>query len=353
MNTSKKEVYCRKVNNSVDCLADKDGKLNFGTYNKAIPQINMIEARRPLGYPAFKRFEKFRLKEWEAFQAGNERLFIFGAIYNAKLSGIICLNVYDREYKKMYKINKIINSSKIKVASGLLDTETKCETKNISMHFYNNLKENEIKIIGDIRKTKVSPEINLDIKGYHTSEPIVTCQPFYKNRGLYSHKSYMTMDGYVILGEERIDFDIDNSYMIIDDHKGYYPWSLKYDWVTGWGENIEGSAFGFNLTDNQVNEQKEYNENCIWIDEKMYPLPPIVVKRDYSDKEVWNIRDEYDMVNIYFYPETKISIKFNCVLIYTDYEAPMGRFEGYFRVNDKQIYVKECFGMGEKKRYRI
>jgi len=36
-------------------------------------------------------------------------------------------------------------------------------------------------------------------------------------------------------GRRENSFDFANSYMIIDAHKGYYPWSLKYDWVTGWG----------------------------------------------------------------------------------------------------------------------
>jgi hypothetical protein len=61
--------------------------------------------------------------------------------------------------------------------------------------------------------------------------------------------------------------------MIIDDHKGYYPCVMKYDWITALGYAGNGRLVGFNLTDNQVQDHEKYNENCLWLDGKMYPRP--------------------------------------------------------------------------------
>jgi hypothetical protein len=35
--------------------------------------------------------------------------------------------------------------------------------------------------------------------------------------------------------------------MIIDDHKGYYPCVMKYDWITALGYAGNGRLVGFNL----------------------------------------------------------------------------------------------------------
>jgi hypothetical protein len=353
MEKYKGKHYYREVKEGVDCIVDENGMFNFGTYNKPIPNINMLDAKRPFRNPAPRWFLNYRLKEWEAFQAGNKDIFIFGAIYSAKVSCLICLIIYDRRNKRLYDYEKIVSTSKISIASGLFGSETIGRTKGYYMKFTNNLREDEIGVRAEMDSTDELPKLVLDIKAHHVTEPIVICQPFGKNRGLYSHKNFMPMEGYLILGDEEIVFEKDDSHMIIDDHKGYYPYNMGYDWVTGWGEDEEGNTFGFNLTDNQILDHERYNENCIWIDGKMKVLPPIKVDRKYGDEEVWKIKDNYDMVNIRFYPETKTEIKFNCLVICSDYEAPIGRHEGYFEIDDKRFILKDFFGMGEKKRIRI
>ena len=61
------------------------------------------------------------------------------------------------------------------------------------------------------------------------------------------------------------------------------------------------------------------------------------------------------MVNLWFYPEPKAfkEVKLNLLVVRSDYEAPMGRFKGYFQLKDKKINVENCFGMGEKKKIRV
>ncbi|MCF6460142.1 DUF2804 domain-containing protein [Clostridium sp. Cult3] len=351
----REKTYYRKIHEPIDSVVDDDGMFTFGTYRKAIPNINMLEAKGPFNFPATRSFKKFRLKEWEAFQAGNERIFIFGAIYNAKVAGIALLHIYDRQIKKLYRYEKITSSFNLPtIASGLVDTCTEYEAKKFKMSIHNNLERNEIKVAADIDPMEDLPNVKLVIKCHHTPEPIVICQPFGENRGLYSHKNFMPMEGYMVLGKETLLFDIDNSYMIIDDHKGYYPYNMKYDWTTGWGKDTNGHIFGFNLTDNQIINKEVYNENCLWMDSSMYPLPPIkFYTYKQGEEEKWHIKDDYGMVDLYFYPEIKTEIKVNLLILSIDYEAPMGRIEGQFKSIDTKVDISNCFGMGEKKRFRI
>ncbi|MFY9114560.1 MAG: DUF2804 domain-containing protein [Dethiobacteria bacterium] len=352
---AKKNVYYREVKQGIPSLVDDKGMFNFGTYNQPIPKINMLDAKRPLGFRAPRWYKKFRLKEWEAFQAGNKDVFIFGAVYNAKANGYVLLAVYDRRNEKFYNYEKIMLSFKIKNASGLFNSVSVGEAKNYYLAVKNNLEKDEIYVEGKIGPQDDLPVTRLNIKAYHTGEPIVICQPFAPNRALYSHKNLMPMEGFIAIGDEQIQFDKDDARMVLDDHKGYYPYEMKYDWVTGFAKDEEGNDFGFNLTDNQILNHEKYNENCLWLNGKMNVLPPIKVERFYEKEEKWHITDKYGMVNLWFYPEPKAfkEVKLNLLVVRSDYEAPMGRFKGYFQLKDKKINVENCFGMGEKKKIRV
>ncbi len=345
--------YQRKVEEAIQSLVDENGNFNFGIYKNPIPNINMLSAKEPLGFKAAKGFNNMRLKEWEAFQLGNDNLFIFGAVYNAKISAIICLEIYDRIRKESISILRFVHPSKTRIGMGIMDSITAYETKGFTMKITNYLKKDKIRVFVNIEKTNKWPEVKLDVTGYHIAEPIVVCLPLGDNRAIYSHKSLMSMEGYLSIEDNNIEFNREDSHLIVDDHKGYYPYKLEYDWVTGWGKDDDGNIIGFNLTDNQVIDKENYNENCLWLNGKMYPLPPIKVERKYDKEEVWHIKDEYNMVDIYFCPEAKKEIKFNYLIVYSDYEAPIGSYHGYININDKIIDMKNCFGMGEKKIYRM
>jgi hypothetical protein len=349
------DIYRREVKNSIDYLVDKKGKFQFGTYSEGIKSINMIDAKKPFGFPASKRFKNFRLKEWEAFQAGNDNIFILGAIYNTKATALNQLLIYDKIEDKLYNYRKFCAPWKQVLSNGMYHSESKYISKVFSLTINNNLDEGTITIKANIKGKKDLPDVSLDIVAFHTTEPIVICQPFDDNRGLYSHKALMKMEGKLIFGEKTINFSEDNAFTIIDDHKGYYPFTVKYDWLTGCINNKDKGLIGFNLTNNQIKDHNKFNENCLWANGKMNVLPPVKFRRGIRHgKEVWIVQDKFDKVNIRFYPLTKFDVKFNYGLVYSDYEGPMGKLKGYIKDNnDKKIMLDNFFGMGEKKRYRI
>ena len=69
------------------------------------------------------------------------------------------------------------------------------------------------------------------------------------------------------------------------------PTSMRYDWVTGFGLDQKGRRAGFNLTDNQVRDQVKYNENCLWLNNKIWPLPPVKVTRPQGSGGEWIVQD--------------------------------------------------------------
>ncbi len=343
----------REVSNPPESLVS-NGICNFGTFNGPIKNINILSVKGLFRKPMPKIYKSFRLKEWQAFQAGNKNIFMLGAIYNTKVIGLVVLSIYDRNKRRRYFIKKVVPICKIKIGSGMYHSQSRYTSDDFSMRIKNRIADNRVFIEAKHSKSCDGPEIRLKLECLHTTEPIVVCHPLGKNRPLYSHKALMPMKGILRIDNEEMHFDKSNSFTAIDDHKGYYSKNLKYDWVTGMGYLNDGSLTGFNLTDNQVINKEKYNENCLWINGKMTTLGPIKIKRDYWDTEVWHIQDKYNRIDLNFYPKVKNNIKITLMNMYCDYEGPFGIFEGHIKVTDNNILkVDNCFGMGEKKICRI
>src|SRR5699024_8382613 len=63
--------------------------------------------------------------------------------------------------------------------------------------------------------------------------PMVVSIPFAENRGMYSHKAPMPIEGEITIGGECIEIERGSATLITDDHKGYYGRLMRWDWVVG------------------------------------------------------------------------------------------------------------------------
>jgi hypothetical protein len=163
----------------------------------------------------------------------------------------------------------------------------------------------------------------------------------------------MPMQGSLMLGREKIEFKRNESFAVIDDHKGFYPYEMKYDWVTTAGYDDKGRLVGFNLTDNQSIDAEKYNENCLWVDGKIVLLPPVKFDRPQGVEGEWQIHDRYGMVDLYFKPVDMGKIDMNIGILKVKYFGPYGYLRG--TVSDRsgaRLDFNRYFGMGEQKYIR-
>jgi len=345
-----KEYFREILSNPLDLVTA--GQINFGCFPDSISNINYLDANRPFGIPTPKAFKYLRLKEWQAFQLGNKDFFILIAVYNAKLISINQFILYDKINKQLFKYEQRAPFWKTKIANNLLNSESKFSNKNFKIEILNNLVNNLVSIKVDIKKTGKLPPIkaNFEIKVQNKlSKAIVVSIPFGKNRGMYSFKNLAPVNGKLEHGKAKVYFKSENSFSIMDDHKGYYPYNMKYDWVTG--ASIEkGELIGFNLTNNQSINPEKFNENGLWKGNKLYLLPPVKFIRPNGTDNEWLIRDQYNMVELSFFPEVHNKIKFNIVALKSDYSGPFGYFKGFIKyAPGKKVKLDGFFGMGEKK----
>jgi hypothetical protein len=339
-----------------DSIVGEDGKFRLGRYSAPSPRINMLDVARPYHYPVPRFIKSMRLKEWQALQFGDERWFFFTALYSAKPVNLAIFVAYDRAAKRQYGFRRMFLGRPFVFPASLAKTRVSYVRR--TSHFVIACSFDDGKVELDVAKAGGKPDSRF--KGHfvlgctpQAAAPLSVCLPLGMNRAMYSTKVLMPMSGSFRLGGEEHLFEGPSSMGILDDHKGFYPWRMRYDWVSGFGLDAKGRRVGFNLTDNQVKDQARYNENCVWINNKIWSLPPVKVTRPQGHRGEWIIQDTEGMVDLVFVPEAPNDIRFNLGLMATDYHGPFGSFRGIIKNGaGEKIDAERLFGAGEQKYVR-
>jgi hypothetical protein len=355
----------RSIAEAPECLVT-DGKYSLGCFNSPVKQVNLLDASSTKSWVPIPRFLKnIQLREWQAFQIKNNETFVMIAIYNAKKVSLVQFIVYNLETKSKLKYEKKCAPWDLTVPSTLFNSTASYTSNDFSINVYHDIPSKVLNIDVNINNFENLPNVKAQFQAVHDVErytPMVVCNPFSSDRVMYSHKCLMPVKGALsVTGTDAggagagtgtsagIEFSTTDSQLIIDDHKGYYPYVTVYDWVTGLGRTESGKLIGFNLTHNQVIDQEKYNENCLWLDGVLFPLPPVTVSRPKGVHHTWVIKDQYDMVHLEFEPVTHTSVHLNYVVLCSEYEGPYGYFNGYVRKGAAGVKVQivNMFGMGE------
>ncbi len=333
-----------------------DGKAAFGTFDKEFENLNLLDAKKPTHLASC--FNKIKLTRWEALEVHLDEGELVVGLCNMGIMATLATIFFDTRNCKLYSWSNTIPVKKAVIASNLLNGHTTyTDHKNAMIKYINDFQEGKAEVNGAI-KNKKAGEISFDFFLVRASKPSIVSIPFGPNRPLYTQKDLFKAEGSLTLNGETFKCN-DNTYGVIDDHRGYYPRHAHYDWLTTMGRGQDGNCFGFNLTRNQSIDQDKFNENLIWLKNDSSLLPPIVFKKSaptntfVSEKEtpiVWTIKDEHEMVNLSFRLTGVNKMIVHAGIIRIDYFVTFGILSGYLMQEDgKKIILDGMQGIGEDK----
>lgn len=326
-------------------VVDAKGKFFHGTYKQEFEEMNFLNADKPRGNPNF--FNKSIFTTWEAAEVVFDDIAILTAV-SPMFGGIIgvCLTIlYDKKEGKKYAWMGV--APKPAFAKNLLHGNV-TEGKNPLNHvkFVNKYDEDQA-IVSGKGALGGKGTINYNLTFTRASLPSNVLIPFHKNCTLYSQKDVWYVDGSVIWNGKEYKAN-ENTRATIDDHRGFYPFHMHYDWTAAMQTlEIDGEkhTFGFNLTRNQSADQDKYNENIIFLDGKTSRLPP--VKFEHVEFNEWHITDDYGMVDVWFHIKDRHVTKLPYVM---DYHITFGELSGTMYDEDGNKYcVDGLTGIGEDK----
>ncbi len=166
---------------------------------------------------------------------------------------------------------------------------------------------------------------------------------------VYTEKDLFVPEGFITFKGKEHKLSKENI-TILDDHRGYYPLSSGYDWITCMGNitsNNKQSKFGINLTSFYRNEEPEsINENGYWLDGEYHQLPLVTFERQGFN---WLITDQEGKVNLAFLERNQYNEKKNMGLK-IDYTLAFGTLTGEITTESNEVLkIDEMFSLGEKR----
>lgn len=341
-----------------------DHRYLLGTYDRPIPTINPLDVVSDAGVAGrVKRAARnLRLKEWEAFQLGNDEWFVLGAVYNAKSLGLLQVIAVHKQSGLLHRWQSQIPAFKLDVARGLDGTRSHGRSGDFSVAIGNEVTKGRLTVDASHPGSGGGNLPALELHGVGRCDPdsaahLVICHPFSENRALYSDKCMMPFAGSLRIGSDVIEFDESSSFMILDDHHGDYPSPMRYDWVTGIRRRSDSTLEGFNLTANQVTTPERFNENAVWIDNQIHLLPAVRFERPDGVDNAWRITDaaggDDPAVDVHFTPTVRSELHVGPRKLLAEYYAPYGWFRGRIRHGAGVLDVDGMFGVGEQKLIRV
>ncbi len=329
------------------------GKFQFGTYGRPIAKINPLEA-----LPAAARWlYAFRLKEWQAFQAADAEYFVLGAVYATKLLDLLQVAVIEKKSGMLHKWEQKVAPMRLKLAQGLDGTTSSGDAGGLSVTFLNDLGHDKlgIRAAGNARADLPDMEVQLDGScAPQDAAHVVICHPFSETRALYSNKCMMPVTGHLRMGSTHHSLADGQGVLILDDHKGFYPSPMVYDWLTAAARDASGRILGFNLTANQIRDPERYNENALWVGATVERLPAVRFERPRGVNATWYVKDRDGRVDVRFSPTVRNEVHAGPGRCLAEYYGPFGWVEGTITRDDGEVVrVDGLFGMGEKKKIRL
>lgn len=290
-------------------------------------------------------------------QLSTPELFINLALFDAKLMSLVQVKIYDRARGEKYVFERKLPPAQLCIADSLFNSKNVYDGPGALLCFDNHVEDQRLHVVLDVAqgssagysgkpRPRISGRFSLH---YDAGAPQVVSQPF-ASGGMYSHKGMFPVSGYLTLGDRCTRLTPASSLALLDDHKGYYPYVMRWDWLTSAQVGEDGVPRGFNLTRNQCSEPERYNENCVWQADQVGALPSVQFEhlRRGTSSETWRITDRSGRVDVVFTPSVPGDVRVNALVVESRYRGPFGNIEGHLAAEGlPELRLDGWFGMGE------
>jgi len=328
-----------------------------GTWNKAFAHVDLLDIHRPFSWPLPRWLRDSRIKEWESFNAQNDQFFLEALLGNFKLFHIAQAFLHIKETGETLVFRKLLPGNNWRMPKNLNNASVECRSYHFFFRIHTWLNADAIKLDLDIAATKRQPAFTAHL-AYSLKErdvtPFAASLNFTERRNMYTFKAVTPVRGDLVLDGRHISLDPAHCTGIFCDYKGFFPYPMKAVFCGGMGFDEEGRRYGFHIAENQAKETRKNNENALWINKSLTPLPPVRITMPNGPESDWVIQDLDGMVDLVFTPKEINRLKANFLITKGDFFTQMGYYNGVL-VDDKnrQIQVHNQWGIGEKLYVRV
>ncbi len=221
---------------------------------------------------------KWRIKEWDFYQVGNDRFMVQICFANISIGAAATATLVDLKTGKSYAKTSLALFTKNRYAmprNGDVPHEFHFAKGKTTLDIEVNESTRKIRF-ADTSGQPFSMEFVMEMLPNHESITIAT--PFAKKgRFFYTNKiNCMPAEGKVVVGEKVFEFTKEDTFGVLDWGRGVWP--HKNTWYWGNGSTVlDGKLFGFEITWG-FGDESNATETALFFEGKCHKLGKVDVK---------------------------------------------------------------------------
>ncbi len=334
----------------------QNGKPVFGTFNAPFKKIAIQGLRHPFGnlpFPSF--FTKFRIRSSLSFAFIFEDYLGLIDISDTELFGSAELSLWNMQSGKKNVYRKFVGLRRGFVPENL--EKAKCftlsATRDIRITWDRPKNRFTVGLIMKEKKPQTSllAYFTLDLNSNKFAQ-ISSVSPAPISRRC-SAMYQLTAPFTGLLNFAGQDKSTGLGYFSIK--QAYYPLRTKSDTIIGIGL-IDDKQVSFRISSSSITaiDSDSYNDNVLFLDGKVIPLPPVRITRPDGLMGHWIIQDTESMIDLSFKPVSDNCRRLSAFVIRTEVHIVYGVFEGFLATDEgESIVLKNFAGLGKKVRLRL
>ena len=335
----------------------ENGNPLHGTWNRAFEGVDLLEIRKPYRYPLPRWARDYRIKEWECFSAHDDHFLLEAIFCNVKLYRMAQVILYDKEDGKNFIFRKIKPGSGWQLPYSLANASVDSRSSSFYFRIHSWLDADTVKLDINIEAAHRRPSLTAHLAyniNSHDVTPMAVSLGITEQRIMYAYKALAPVRGDMVFSGRHISLKQDGCSGFFCDYKGFFPYRMQTTICTAMGFDEENRRFGFHIAENQTRETNKNNENALWVNGQLTPLPPVLITMPNGPDADWVIQDVEGMVDLTFTPKEANKSGRGLIFTNVEFNAPLGYYNGML-VNSEglQIQIKNLFGIGEKLYLRV
>jgi hypothetical protein len=336
----------------------ENGVPSFGSFSGPFGRFDIRGMKRPFGdFPIPRFISGIRIMENMRFLFCDENNIGEIEIFNARYFSFMETTLWNRNTAKRIAYRRLIPPRVLKFPFSFDNGVTACRVPGRFVKIHSRLQKGVIHADFDFIGSDFRPpfegrlEMSLLARGAASLSSLLPYKV--RRRCLASYQIAAPLHGWI--GTRYDDHQIMEADGIgfFDVRKAYYSLRTKSSNLIGMG-HIDGKLVSFQLGNSVSSDASRYNDNVLFIDGIVCPLPPVKITRPYGVTGVWIIQDTESMVDLVFTPISDSPRRLSAFVVRTDYHTVYGTFDGVLLTGDgEKITLRAVPGIGKKILLRI
>ena len=328
-----------------------DGQPVWGLYNRPFTGVNLTQSRFTGLLGRTPGLRRIRLKEWQHFAFVHPDCYLSLAVVDVKYITTSFVCFFDRKSRQVLQMERKKGPGHTTLPDQLWDARFAFQSKDYRVTVHNNLSRQCHDIAVDAVASGGVP-LKARFTVHQPLEqivPLVAVLPLPNGRPFYTHKSPCPIEGQLTVGERTFAFEPGRDLGLMDVHKAFYPYRTFWHWATFAARDASDRIIALNLTHNVIENDHQYNENAMWVGDRLDRLGPARFTIPADATGPWQMRTLDGRVSLDFLPEGMRSETVNLLAAHSSYEQPFGRYSG--TLTDEagdQIEIRDVFGIAER-----